>query len=85
MDAHLNSVRKWAVMSEIMGTAFLVEKTWYLRYLHGGGIMVPIEGSAEILGALEDGRMVRLTGQISTDGRRCLRAARRTQIDLLGG
>ncbi|MBB6413707.1 hypothetical protein [Mesorhizobium sangaii] len=45
-------------MSEILGTAFLVHGTWYLRYLHGGGTMVPIEASADLKDMLNDGYMV---------------------------
>lgn len=71
-------------MSEIMGTVFLVQNTWYLRYLHGGGAMVPIEGAAPEIAKLEDGRMVRLVGHMSTDRKGCPRAALATSAEILG-
>ena len=71
-------------MSEIMGTAFLVHGTWYLRYLHGGGTMVPIEAGAALKDKLKDGATVRLTGHMSTDGRGCLRSVHPTEVECFG-
>jgi hypothetical protein len=71
-------------MNEIIGTAFLVHGTWYLRYLHGGGAMVPIEASAAVKSKLEDGASVRLTGHMSADGRGCPRSAYATDAERLG-
>jgi hypothetical protein len=71
-------------MTEIMGTACLVHGTWYLRYLHGGGTMVPIEASVTVKDKLEDGAMVRMTGYINTDGRGCPRSVHPTEIERLG-
>lgn len=67
-----------------MGTAFLVHGTWYLRYLDGGGAMVPIEGSSSIKEQLEDGKSVRVTGNMSTDGRGCPRAVQASEIEIFG-
>lgn len=71
-------------MSEIVGTAFLVHGTWYLRYLHGGGAMIPIEASADLKAKLKDGVSVRMTGYISTDGRGCPRSVHPTDVERLG-
>lgn len=70
-------------MNEIMGTAFLVHGTWYVRYLRGGGAMVPIEGAAAVITNLEDNRMVRLLGNMSTDGRGCPRSVQATEAELI--
>jgi hypothetical protein len=67
-----------------MGTAFLVHGTWYLRYLHGGGTMVPIEASAGLKAKLKDGASVRFTGYMSTDGRGCPRSVHPTDVECLG-
>lgn len=71
-------------MSEIVGTAFLVHGTWYLRYLHGGGAMVPIEASVAMKAKLQDGASVRLSGYMSTDGLGCPRSVHPTDIECLG-
>lgn len=67
-----------------MGTAFLVHGSWYLRYLNGGGAMVPIEGASSIKEKLEDGKSVRVTGYMSTDGRGCPRAVQATDVEIFG-
>jgi hypothetical protein len=72
-------------MNEIMGTAFLVHDTWYLRYLNGGGAMVPIVASAAVKSKLEDGASVRITGHMSTDGRGCPQSVHATDAERLGG
>lgn len=71
-------------MQEIMGTAFLVHGTWYLRYLNGGGAMVPIEADKTVIEKLQDNRSTRLFGYMSTDGQGCARAVQATEIELLG-
>ena len=59
-------------MANIQGTAFLVHDTWYLRYLGGGGSMIVINGSAELLDQLIDNRIVTLEGHLSKDQNGCL-------------
>jgi hypothetical protein len=71
-------------VAELMGTAFLVKDKWYLRYLDGGGAMVPIEASAAVKDMLRDGAMVQLEGYMSTDGRGCAKAANATKAKVIG-
>lgn len=71
-------------LTEIFGTAFLVHDTWYLRYLDGGGAMVPIEGPAAIKEKLADGQSVRINGYMSTDGRGCARSVQAANVEVLG-
>lgn len=70
-------------MAELFGTIFLVHHEWYLRYLDGGGVMVPIKADATVKSLLRDGAMVRLDGYMSTDGRGCARAAHITQVTVI--
>jgi hypothetical protein len=80
----LNPNRECTALTEIMGTAFLVHGTWYLRYLDGGGAMVPIEGSSSVKEQLEDAKSVRVTGYMSSDGRGCPRAVHASAVDVFG-
>jgi hypothetical protein len=71
-------------MAEIMGTAFQVHGQWYLRYLQGGGAMVPISGDREILAALSDNQMCVIEGHLSTDGRGCGQGVSARSVRMLG-
>jgi hypothetical protein len=71
-------------MAELMGTAFLVQGTWYLRYVGGGGAMIPIEAGAEAKASLKDGAMVSLQGSILSDHRGCARSAHATKAEIIG-
>ncbi|WP_022674274.1 hypothetical protein [Novosphingopyxis baekryungensis] len=59
-------------MAEIQGTVFLVHDTWYLRYSGGGGSMILISGSAELLDQLIDNKVATLEGHLSRDQNGCL-------------
>lgn len=59
-------------MAQIQGTSFLVHDTWNLRYLGGGGSMIVINGSAELLKQLIDNRIVTLECHVSRDQNGCL-------------
>lgn len=54
---------------EVFGTAFCVAGTWYLRYQGGGGVLVPLQASAELLGNLVDGQSYSMQGRIVQDHR----------------
>ncbi len=71
-------------MSEIMGTAFLVHGQWYLRYLHGGGAMVPIEASKDVIANLEDAEMCAITGSLGKDHLGCPQRVHATAAKVLG-
>src|SRR5688572_24124444 len=49
---------------EIFGTAFFVGGKWYFRYQGGGGVLVPLEGNAEVVGSLVDGQAYSLQGRL---------------------
>ena len=56
---------------EISGTAFLVDGTWYLRHVGGGGSMLLVETNDVVKAKLVEGSVTVLTGHIGTDGNGC--------------
>ncbi|MDF2384864.1 hypothetical protein JMG10_25555 [Nostoc ellipsosporum NOK] len=71
-------------VAEITGTSFLVHGQWYLRYLGGGGAMIPISGTPQTLAALADNKTCILEGYMSTDGRGCAQGVQATAAKTIG-
>jgi len=57
--------------SEIFGTAFKVDGTWYVRHQGGGGVLILLEAQDELRDQLKDGQMYRFEGRIGKNHLGC--------------
>ena len=71
--------------AEIFGTTFLVDKTWYLRFATGGGVLVPLTCSSSVDHAcLRDGAAVRTMGRLLQDHRGCSTGVYISSVETIG-
>ena len=57
--------------SEVMGTVFRVDGTWYIRHLHGGGNLIKLVAQVPFRDLLENGRLYQIDGYIGRNHLGC--------------
>ena len=50
------------IESEIFGTTFLVDGTWYVRGVGGGGVLLPAQAPDRIRSSLKEGQAYKFVG-----------------------
>lgn len=66
--------------TKFFGTAFLVDRTWYVRSEGGRGVLLPIDAPTQLTESLADGCAYEFEGSIVVDGRGCAVGAKATVV-----